>query len=112
MRIHRSVHQRFFTTLGNDVLRDSRLSFCARGILAHLLSQPDGKRDDIRSLASRTPEGRERIASAMRELERFGYLKRTRKRTPEGHLYTEVGVRFFLSDVPARDHAAGAYSRR
>ena len=92
MRIHRSAHQRFFTTLGNDVLRDSRLSFCARGILAHLLSQPDGKRDDIRTLTERTPEGRERVASAMRELERFGYLKRTKKRSSEGQIYTELDV--------------------
>jgi hypothetical protein len=92
MRIHRSAHQRFFTTLGNDVLRDNRLSFCARGILAHLLSQPDGKRDDIRTLTERTPEGRERVASAMRELEQFGYLKRTKKRSPEGQIYTELDV--------------------
>ena len=92
MRIHRSAHQRFFTTLGNDVIRDNRLSFCARGILVHLLSQPDGKRDDIRTLTDRTPEGRERVASAMRELERFGYLKRTKKRSPEGQIYTEVDV--------------------
>ncbi|WP_194924386.1 helix-turn-helix domain-containing protein [Catenulispora pinisilvae] len=92
MRIHRSARVRFFTTLGNEVLRDSRLSFCARGILAYLLSQPDGKRDDIRTLAERTPEGRERVASAMRELERHGYLKRTKKRTSEGHIYTEVEV--------------------
>jgi hypothetical protein len=92
MRIHRSAHQRFFTTLSNEVLRDSRLSFCARGILAHLLSQPDGKRDDILTLAKRTPEGRERVASAMRELEQCGYVKRTKMRTPEGRIYTEVDV--------------------
>ena len=99
MRIHRSAHLRFFTTLSNEVLRDSRLSFCARGILAHLLSQPDGKRDDIRTLTERTPEGRERVASAMRELERFGYLKRTKKRSPQGQIYTEVDV-FEAPDGP------------
>jgi hypothetical protein len=92
MRIHRSARTRQFTVLGNEVLRDGRLSFCARGILAHLLSQHDGKREDIRKLTERTPEGRERVASAMRELERFGYLKRTKKRTPEGQIYTEVDV--------------------
>ena len=92
MRIHRSARDRFFTTLGNEVIRDSRLSFCARGVLAYLLSQPDGKRDDIRTLTDRTPEGRERVASAMRELEKLGYLTRTKKRTPEGHIYTEVEV--------------------
>ncbi|MGH3629868.1 MAG: helix-turn-helix domain-containing protein [Sciscionella sp.] len=92
MHIHRSAHLRFFTTLGNEVLRDSRLSFCARGILGHLLSLPDGQRGDIRTLTERTPEGRERVASALRELEHFGYLKRVLKRTPQGQIYTEVGV--------------------
>lgn len=102
MRIHRSARVRFFTTLGNEVLRDSRLSFCARGILAYLLSQPDGKRDDIRTLAQRTPEGRERVASAMRELEKHGYLMRTKKRTPEGQIYTEVEVFDSPSDPPSQ----------
>ena len=92
MRIHRSARTRFFTALGNEVLRDNRLSFCARGILGHLLSLPDGQRGDIRTLAERTPEGRERVASALRELERFGYLKRTVKRTPGGRIYTAVDV--------------------
>ena len=92
MRINRTPRQRFFTTLGNEVLRDNRLSFCARGVLAHLLSLPDGQRGDIRTLAERTPEGRERVASAMRELERFGYLRRTVRRTPAGRIYTEVEV--------------------
>ena len=92
MRIHRSARTRFFTTLGNEVLRDNRLSFCARGILGHLLSLPDGQRGDIRTLADRTPEGRERVASALRELETFGYLKRAVKRTQDGRIYTEVDV--------------------
>lgn len=92
MRVHRSARTRHFTVLGNEVVRDGRLSFCARGLLAHLLSQPDGKREDIRKLTERTPEGRERVASAMRELERFGYLKRTKQRTAEGRIYTEVDV--------------------
>lgn len=92
MHIHRTARTRFFTVLGNEVLRDNRLSFCARGILGHLLSLPDGQRGDIRTLAERTPEGRERVASALRELEGFGYLKRTVRRTPEGRLYTEVDV--------------------
>ncbi|HTJ66676.1 MAG TPA: helix-turn-helix domain-containing protein [Actinospica sp.] len=92
MHIHRSAHTRYFTTLGNEVLRDNRLSFCARGILGHLLSLPDGQRADIRTLADRTPEGRERVAAALRELEKFGYLKRAVMRTARGRLYTKVEV--------------------
>jgi len=100
MRVNRTPRTRFFTTLGNEVLRDNRLSFCARGILGHLLSLPDGQRGDIRTLADRTPEGRERVASALRELETFGYLKRAVKRTPEGRIYTEVDV-FDTPEAPS-----------
>ncbi|MGH6657218.1 MAG: hypothetical protein ACRDVE_18700, partial [Actinocrinis sp.] len=92
MRIHPSAHVRFFSVLNNDVLRDGRLSFCARGILAHVLSLPDGHRFDIRSLTERTPEGRQRVASALRELERFGYLRRTVTRGDRGRVSTEVEV--------------------
>jgi len=100
MRINRSARTRFFTTLGNEVLRDNRLSFCARGVLGYLLSLPDGQRGDIRTLAERAPEGRERVASALRELERFGYLKRVVKRNSEGRVYTEVDV-FDTPDGPS-----------
>jgi hypothetical protein len=78
--------------LNNEVLRDDRLSFCARGVLGYLLSLPDGQRGDIRTLTERTPEGRERVASALRELERFGYLRRVKKQTSEGRIYTQVDV--------------------
>jgi hypothetical protein len=92
MHLHRTARMRYFTVLGNEVLRDNRLSFCARGILGYLLSLPDGQRTDIRALTDRTPEGRERVASALRELEALGYLRRTVKRTPEGRLFTDVDV--------------------
>jgi hypothetical protein len=107
MRIHRNPRQRFFTTLGNEVLRDSRLSFCARGILGHLLSLPDGQRVDIRTLAERTPEGRERVASALRELQRYGYMRRTVRRGQAGQFYTDVEV----FDRAAGDGSAREHSR-
>jgi hypothetical protein len=92
MRLHRTARTHFFTSLGNEILRDNRLSFCARGILAHLLSLSDGQRTCIRTLTERTPEGRERVASALRELEQHGYLKREVKRQPDGRLFTEFNV--------------------
>jgi helix-turn-helix protein len=104
MHIKRSAHSRFYTKIANDVLRDSRMSYTARGIIAALLSLPDGQPIDIRTLAERTTDGRERVASAIRELERFGYLRRTVKRARGGRLYTEFVV--FETPLDASTRAA------
>lgn len=72
------------TLLGHHVTRHRALSCTAIGLAAYILSVPDGTPVDIRSLASRFPEGRDRIASALRELEKHGYIERVRKHLPNG----------------------------
>ena len=98
MRIHRSNPKRF-VALPNATVRDHGLSFTARGILGYLVSLPNGSREDIKSLAKRSREGRTAVARAMKELETAGYLKRVTTRTPGGLIGTELVV----SDVPMPD---------
>ena len=77
MRIQTSARTRAFTVLGNEVLRDRRLSFTARGILVFLLSLPDGAREDVRTLADHHPGvGRRGVAKALDELITYGYYVR------------------------------------
>ncbi|WP_250304302.1 helix-turn-helix domain-containing protein [Streptomyces sp. A 4/2] len=98
MRIHLSARTRAFTVLGNEVLRDRRLSFTARGILAYLLSLPDGAREDVRTLADRNPGlGRRGVANALDELVELGYyIRRTVKDAETGQVRTET----YLFDAP------------
>ncbi|MFJ3707340.1 helix-turn-helix domain-containing protein [Streptomyces sp. NPDC090053] len=98
MRIHLSARTRAFTVLGNEVLRDRRLSFTARGILAYLLSLPDGAREDVRTLADRNPGlGRRGVANALDELVELGYyIRRTVKDAGTGQVRTET----YLFDAP------------
>lgn len=56
----------------------------------HILSLPEGSRVDIRSLAEWFPEGRARIACALRELEARGYVERVRERLPSGQMVTRT----------------------
>ncbi|MCG0287147.1 helix-turn-helix domain-containing protein [Streptomyces sp. PSAA01] len=79
-----------YTIIGNHLTQHRELSLTAIGLGAHIQSLPDGVQVDIRTLAGRFPEGRARIAAALRELERHGYLERVRERTPEGRIVTRT----------------------
>ncbi|WP_328691197.1 helix-turn-helix domain-containing protein [Streptomyces caniferus] len=101
MQINRTAHAANFTVMSNGVLRDRRLSFTARGILGHLLSLPDGAREDVRTLADRNPGvGRRGVANAVQELVDAGYYVRRNVRDPEtGRVRTET----FVFDTPQTD---------
>ncbi|MDT3397727.1 hypothetical protein RKE29_13905 [Streptomyces sp. B1866] len=84
MQIHRSRHVRGYTVLPNALLQDRRLSYTARGLLADLLSRPDGWREDGRQMADSSPQGRTAIAKALRELTRAGYYRVEKVRQADG----------------------------
>jgi len=67
-----------FTVIPNAVLNDPKLSFKAKGLLAHILSKPAHWRTHTRQLAVIGPDGIDAIRSALRELENHGYVRRHR----------------------------------
>lgn len=73
-----------FTIMSNVGLRDERLSYKARGLLAYLLSMPDHWRTSERHLAAKAPDGRHAVSTGLKELERAGYLIRQRIRLDDG----------------------------
>lgn len=72
--------------VSNQVARDSRLSYKARGLLLSLLSRPDDWQiGGARQLAhSDGPDGETAILAALRELQEAGYLHRERHRRSDG----------------------------
>ncbi|MDG3012359.1 replication protein [Rhodococcus sp. D2-41] len=72
-----------FTILSNEVINDGRLSYRARGILLFLLSKPADWRTRSDAIAAQSPEGRESVRTAMRELASLGYLTREKVRDPK-----------------------------
>jgi hypothetical protein len=81
-----------FTVLANEIIRDERLSYRARGILIDLLSRPGNWRVDAAYLARHGKEGRDAILTALTELEEAGYLKRTRHHDRETGRWAGTGV--------------------
>lgn len=78
-----------FTILPNRVIRDQRLSFRARGVLAYLLSMPPGWRTSSTRVARETREGRDAIRTALEELRALGYATLDRHQNDAGQWVTE-----------------------
>ncbi|MBG7701475.1 helix-turn-helix domain-containing protein [Streptomyces sp. MC1] len=83
-------HTENFTVIGNDLAQHPELSLLAIGLACYIQSVRPGTSVDIKTLAARFPEGPTRIATALRELETHGYLRRTRERTPTGRIVTRT----------------------
>jgi hypothetical protein len=83
--------------------RDKRLSFRARGLLIFLFSHTAGWSTSVVLLAKMAPEGKDAISSALRELERFGYLTRVQHRDDKGRM---SDVEYVLCDPFEGVHTA------
>lgn len=77
-----------FLMVRNEVVRDARLSYRARGLLMFILSYPDAWSWTSRSLSSGTLEGRDAVLTALRELRDAGYARTVRERDDQGRLRT------------------------
>ncbi|MGW6863120.1 helix-turn-helix domain-containing protein [Streptomyces sp. NPDC054901] len=76
--------------IGNHLIQNPRMTLTARGLGAYIQSLPAGTPIGIRDLARRVPEGKTRIATALRELETHGYLRRTVEQLGNGHFVTRT----------------------
>ncbi|WNZ09441.1 helix-turn-helix domain-containing protein [Streptomyces sp. 11x1] len=97
-----------YTIIGNHLAQHRELSLTAIGLGTHILSLPQGASADIRTLAERFTEGRDRIAFALRELEAHGYVDRVRERVDGGRVVT----RTYVYNAPALTRARGVRGER
>ncbi|WP_065960179.1 helix-turn-helix domain-containing protein [Streptomyces sparsogenes] len=91
-----------YTIIGHHLSQHHDLSLTAIGLGTHILSLPDGSPVDIKTLAEKFPEGRAKIAAALRELEAHGYIERVRERTPQGQFISRTFAYNFPEATRAR----------
>ena len=81
-----------FTTIGKYHLTDKRLSLKAVGLFTIMLDLPDDWDYSINGLAKKCGKGRVEVESALKELEKYGYLKRSRVRGNARIIDTEYEI--------------------
>ena len=86
MSVFRVEKTRGYTVMSNHHLRNHTLSLKAKGLLSQMLSLPDDWDYTLQGLAQINKESIDAIREAVRELERAGYIKRSRERDERGCL--------------------------
>ena len=86
MSVFRVEKNKSYTVMSNHHLRNHTLSLKAKGLLSQMLSLPDDWDYTLQGLAQINKESIDAIREAVRELERAGYIKRSRERDERGCL--------------------------
>ena len=86
MSVFRVEKAKGYTVMSNHHLRNHTLSLKAKGLLSQMLSLPDDWDYTLQGLAQINKESIDAIREAVRELERAGYIKRSRERDERGCL--------------------------
>ena len=73
-----------YTTISTAHFKERGMSLKAKGLLSLMLALPDGWACSVSGLVELSSDGRESVTTALKELERFGYLKRERQMTEGG----------------------------
>ena len=86
MTVFRVEKTKDFTVMSNHHLRNKTLSLKAKGLLSLMLSLPEDWDYTTKGLAQIYKEGVDSISTALKELEKHGYLTRHRIRYKNGQL--------------------------
>ena len=94
MAVFRVERTQNYTVMSNYHLRDKTISFKAKGLLSLMLSLPEDWDYTLAGLTRISLEGKDAIRAAVVELEKAGYVTRSRVRNEKGHMQgTEYVIR-------------------
>ena len=99
-RIKVEKKQTNFTIVPNEILQSKDLSLQAKGLIAQCLSFPDNWNYSINGLVAVVKEGKTAVMNTIKELERYGYVKRNRIHDENGKF---AGIEYVITDYPNLD---------
>ena len=86
MAVFRVERNKGYTVMSNHHLRNKELTLKAKGLLSQMLSLPEDWDYTLAGLSHINREKIDAIREAVRELERAGYIQRSRERDEKGRL--------------------------
>ena len=99
MAVFRVERNKGYTVMSNHHLRNKELSLKAKGLLSQMLSLPEDWDYTLKGLSLINREKIDAIREAIKELERAGYIVRSRERDEN-----------YYTSLVAHDMASGALS--
>lgn len=98
VRVHKTGN---FTVMSNYHFKEKSMSLKAKGLLSLMLSLPDDWNYSISGLVKLSKDGKDGVMSALAELEKFGYLSRTKLTNEKGQF---SGVEYNIYEQPQKDN--------
>ena len=100
MAVFRVERNTGYTVMSNHHLRNKELSLKAKGLLSQMLSLPEDWDYTLAGLSYINREKIDAIREAIKELEKAGYIKRSRERDEKGRLR---GADYVIYEQPQPD---------
>ena len=104
MAVFRVERNKGYTVMSNHHLRNKELSLKAKGLLSQMLSLPEDWDYTLKGLSLINREKIDAIREAIKELERAGYIVRSRERDEKGRLRGADYVIFEQPQPPTPDY--------
>ena len=96
-RVHKNEN---YTVLSNYHFKEKGMSLKAKGLLSLMLSLPENWDYSAAGLVTLSKDGKDSVNAALKELEKFGYLKRTQAYNENG---TFSGYDYEIFEKPNDD---------
>lgn len=94
IRVHKTAN---FTVMSNYHFKEKKMSLKAKGMLSLMLSLPEDWDYTVAGLVTLSSDGKDSVNSALKELEKHGYLTRQRVTNSKGQF---AGIEYNIFEQP------------